>query len=239
MSKIKDEGNKKQGAKQKTNSNVVSIFTGQSLTENDNPIIRIAPELDGLEMLYSNNSHPDKLYSLKICCWALRVNGEVHGMVPWLNKLVACTEINDPLDGHWQGYRDSANNNIFYQAPEYKVSELQAAALHFCPEGAKGIAEQEVPDSIGTHAALTHNGFKTLTLIEVHSWKLNSDGNVTGLFVDYDQANASPVLNGDKALLEAQSHPEFKYFFQHRMANKIKNQDPDAMEAISLLIDSN
>lgn len=224
----------KQGAKNK----VVSIFTGKSIYKKYNPIVRIAPELDGLEMLYSNTSTPNKLYSLKICCWAIHANGVVQGMVPWLNKLMPCTEINDPLDGHWQGYRYPQNNEVFYHAPDYKVAELETAAQHYCPLGAKNIAEQEIPDTIGTHAALTHDGFKTLTLIEIHGWRLNTEGYVEGLFVERKHILSSPVLHGDSSLVCAQNHPDFKYFFQHRMANKIKNQDPEAMAAISLLIEA-
>ena len=233
-SKQRDGTNTKQGAK---TSNVINIFTGKDIRYASNPIIRIAPELDALEMLYSNTSNPEKLYSLKICCWALRKNGEIQGMVPWLNELMPCTEINDPLDGHWQGYRDPIRNEIFYHAPEYKVAELEASAAHFCKKNCDAITEQTIPDNIGTHAALTCDGFKTLTLIELHSWHLNAAGKVSGLFVNHKGINSSPILIGDKSLTEAQSHPDFKYFFQHRMANKIKNQDPDAMAAISLLID--
>lgn len=219
--------------------NVVSIFTGEKLHGHSaNPIVRIAPELDGLQMLYSNKAHPEKRYSLKIACWALRADESVQGMVPWLNQLMPCTEINDPLEGFWQGYLDPRSGHTFYHAPDYKVQELQAAARHFAPEGAKKIAVQEIPDTIGTHAALTHNGFKTLTLIEIHSWKLKKDGSVSGMFVDYPKARTSPVLNGDKALVEAESRSDFRYFFQHQMANKIKNQDPDAMAAISLLMEN-
>ena len=235
---MRNEINEGPNNKQEAKAKVVSIFTGKSVHQADNPIIRIAPELDALEMLYSNASSPNKFYSLKICCWAIHANGAVQGMVPWLNKLMPCTEINDPLDGQWQGYRNPTNNEIFYNAPDYKISELEAAARHFCPKGGKDITEQEIPDSIGTHAALTNNGFKTLTLIPVHSWRLSKEGKITGLFVDGDQVKASPVLNGDKSLLEAQTHTDFKYFFQHRMANKIKNQDPEAMAAISLLIEA-
>src|SRR5690625_6341750 len=47
--------------------NVVDIFSGQTLSElHDQRFIRLAPELDGLEMLYSNDSHSEKLFSLKI-----------------------------------------------------------------------------------------------------------------------------------------------------------------------------
>ncbi len=235
MSNPDNKGISKKGTK---NSNVVSIFTGKQIVESANPIIRIAPELDGMEMLYSNNAHSDKLYTLKVCCWALRANGDVHAMVPWLNKLVSCMDLQDPLDGQWQGYRDPKQNRIFYQAPEHKTAELKAAADYFGSDGKNRICTQEIPDSIGTHAALTSNGFKTLTLIEVHSWKLNKDGIVSGLVVDYSQTQTSPVLKGDRALIDTHSHPDFKYFFQHSMANKIKNQDPEALAAISLLIEA-
>lgn len=235
MSEQTKEGtNTKHGA----NHKIISIFTGRPIYQAHNPIVRIAPELDGLEMLYSNASSPTKFYSLKICCWAIYANGAVQGMVPWLNKLMPCTEINDPLDGHWQGYRYPNHNEVFYHAPDYKVSELEAAAKHYCPKGAKSIAEQEIPDVIGTHAALTHDGFQTLTLIEIHGWRLNTHGEIEGLFVERKGTQLSPILNGDSSLVCAQKHPDFKYFFQHHMANKIKNQDPDAMAAISLLIDS-
>jgi hypothetical protein len=238
MKEINDRAKGANQTEQEPNK-VVSIFTAKSLARSHNPILRIAPELDGLEMLYSNASSPEKMYNLKICCWAIHADGTVEGMVPWLNALVACTEINDPLDGHWQGYRNPFENQIFYDAPDYKVTELEASVKHFAPHGADQITSQEIPDSIGTHAALTHNGFKTLTLIPVHSWRLNPNGKISGLFVgEHQEADPSPVLNGDKSLVAAEYHSDFKYFFQHRMANKIKNHDPEALAAISLLIES-
>ena len=40
--------------------NVIDLFTGKSLQAlNDSRFIRLAPELDGLEMLYSNESSGD------------------------------------------------------------------------------------------------------------------------------------------------------------------------------------
>ena len=63
--------------------NVIDIFTRKPLSEISNSnLIRIAPELDGLEMLYSNAENPDKLFSVKILAWGLRVSGEVVGLVP-------------------------------------------------------------------------------------------------------------------------------------------------------------
>jgi hypothetical protein len=46
---------------------VIDIFTGKPTSElSDQKIIRVAAELDGLEMLYSNSENADKLFSIKI-----------------------------------------------------------------------------------------------------------------------------------------------------------------------------
>ena len=71
-----------------SNDNVIDIFTRKPLSElANNRLTRISAELDGLEMLYSNQENPDKLFSLKILAWGLRLGGEVVALVPWLNKL--------------------------------------------------------------------------------------------------------------------------------------------------------
>ena len=109
-----------------TMDNVIDFFTRKPLSElSDNKLIRIAPELDGLEMLYSNAENPDKLFSIKVLAWGLRTNGEVVGLVPWLDELVACDEINDPLNGQWQGYYDQGVDELFFTAPLHKVVELR------------------------------------------------------------------------------------------------------------------
>ncbi|KKN09666.1 hypothetical protein LCGC14_1044370 [marine sediment metagenome] len=81
------------------NSNVVDLFSGKSLsTIESQRIIRLSPEYDGLTMLYSSaKSNTDTLYTMKILCWGIRENGEVVGMVPWLNKVVACEDLQDPI----------------------------------------------------------------------------------------------------------------------------------------------
>ena len=220
-------------------SNVVDLFSGKPLNEVQDNIIRISPELDGLEMLYSNDTAVNKLYSLKIVCWALKESGEAVGMVPWLNKIVPCTEINDPLNGHWEGYRDPICNDIFYSAPNHKVIELETAAQYydFDPEDEE-VTLQEIPDAIGTRAVLTDNGFRSFVLVEVLSWRLMANGEVRAMLVDEDKVKSTPVLPGDSCLYSAQDHPEFRYFFQHRIANKIKEQDPEALAAISMLIEN-
>jgi len=220
-------------------SNVVDLFSGKPINEVQDNIIRISPELDGLEMLYSNDTAVNKLYSLKIVCWALKESGEAVGMVPWLNKIVPCTEINDPLNGHWEGYRDPICNDIFYSVPNHKIIELETAAQYYDFDSEdEEVALQEIPDAIGTHAVLTDNGFRSFVLVEVLSWRLMANGEVRAMLVDEDKVKSTPVLPGDSCLYSAQDHPEFRYFFQHRIANKIKEQDPEALAAISMLIEN-
>ena len=219
--------------------NVVDLFTGKPYSQRHlHRIIRLAPEMDGLEMVYSNEAHPDKLFSLKILCWALRADGEVVGMVPWLNRLVACTEIQDPLNGMWEGYYDPGIDEIFFDAPIHKVVELESAAEYYemeCDDEAEIV--QEIPDAIGTHAVLSNDGFRSLLLKEVISWRLHADGSIAGTLIDEDKVVDTPVLPGDPSLYAADTDDAFRYFFQHHIANKIKARDPEAMAAISLLVD--
>lgn len=221
-------------------NNVVYLFSNKSTLEsNENKIIRISPELDGLEMLYTNDATPDNLYSLKIVCWGLRENGDVVGMVPWLNKIVPCSEINDPLNGSWEGYRDPGIDDIFFEAPKHKIVELKTASEYykFIP-GAKDEIIQEIPDMIGTHSVLSTDKNDRFLLVEVMSWRLLANGNIQAMIIDEEKVQTTPVLLGDPSLYCVQSCHNFKYFFQHRIANKIKEQDPDALAAISLLMEN-
>ena len=217
--------------------NVIDIFTRKPISElSDNKIIRIAPELDGLEMLYCNAQNPEKLFSVRVLAWGLRTNGEVIGLVPWLDDLVACDEINDPLNGQWQGYFDQGVDELFFTAPLHKVVELETAADYYdyqCDSEQDVI--QEVPDTIGTHAVLSADKFKSITLKEVVSWRLRQDGSISAMLIDDSKMVSTPVLPGDDCLFESEGCDDFHYFFQHHIANKIKAQDPDALAAISIL----
>ena len=142
--------------------NVIDIFTRKPLSElSDNKLIRIAPELDGLRNALQQFSKIQKNCSLlRVLAWGLRTSGEVIGLVPWLDELVACDEINDPLNGQWQGYYDQGVDELFFAAPLHKVVELETAADYYeyqCETGREII--QEVPDTIGTHAVLSADGF--------------------------------------------------------------------------------
>jgi hypothetical protein len=220
--------------------NVIDIFTRKPISElSDNKIIRIAPELDGLEMLYSNAQNPEKLFSVRVLAWGLRTNGEVIGLVPWLDELIACDEINDPLNGQWQGYFDQGVEELFFTAPLHKVVELETAADYYdyqCDSEQDVI--QEVPDTIGTHAVLSDDGFSTITLKEVISWRLLNNGSIEAMIADEEKMASTPVLPGDDCLYAADANKDFHYFFQHHIANKLKSNDPEALAAISLLKDA-
>ncbi|PCJ22232.1 MAG: hypothetical protein COB04_00285 [Gammaproteobacteria bacterium] len=228
-----------EGVNRPNGAKVVDIFSRRCIDETTNKVIRLAPELDGLEMLYTNDSAPDKLYSLKIVCWALREDGEVVGMVPWLNEIVPCTEIDDPLNGHWEGYRDPGIDDIFFIPPKHKIVELESSSEYYeyqteFPDD----VTQEIPDSIGTHAVLTSDGFQSFQLVELVSWQLKADGSICGMITDESREHQTPVLVGDECLISVEHNAEFKYYFQHRIANKIKERDPEALAAISMLIES-
>jgi hypothetical protein len=222
------------------NSNVIDLFTRLPFSHPFNRrFIRLAPELDGMQMLYSNESHPERLFSIKVLCWALRADGDIVGLVPWLNNLTPCPDIQDPLNGRWEGYYDPGIDEVFYEAPLHKAMELETAAEYYdyaCDSESDPI--QEVPDTIGTHAVFSGDGFKTLHLREVVSWRLLFDGTVQGMIVDPEKVRETPVLPGDDSLFAADSHGEFRYYFQHHIANKIKACDPEALQAIALLADS-
>ncbi len=219
--------------------NVIDLFTGKPLSSlEEGRFIRLAPELDGLEMLYSNESGSDKLFSLRVLCWALRADGGVVGLVPWLDGIFACPDINDPLNGQFEGYYDPGIDEVFFEPPIHKVVELESAAEYYeyqCEDPHEII--QEIPDLIGTHAVMTNAKTKTLTLQEVVSWRLHHDGVIFGMIVDEKKVESTPILPGDKCLYPAQGHDNFRYFFQHHIANKIKSEDPEALAAISMLVD--
>jgi len=220
-------------------SNVIDLFTGETYSSRDNlRIIRLAPELDGLKMVYSNKAHPDKFFSIPILCWALRANEEVVGMVPWLNRLTSCCDIQDPLHGKWEGYYDPGIDEVFFEPPIHKIVELESAAEYYEMDWeSDDDIIQEIPDTIGTHAVLSDDGFRSILLKEVVSWRLQANGTISGMLVDDDKIVDTPVLPGDNCLFPAHSNEAFRYFFQHHIANKIKAQDPEAIAAITSLVD--
>ncbi len=221
------------------NGNVIDMFTRKPVDDsNISKVIRLAPELDGLEMLYSNDANPGKLFSMKILCWALMKNGEVDALIPWLNKVVPARELNDPLNGHWEGYYDSFHDQAFFEPPFHKITELETSAAYYnASSDDDSLVIQEIHDNIGTHAVLTEDRFKSIILIHVTSWRLYNDGRIHAMLADEKKVDTTPVLSGDECLFPAQEHEDFRYFFHHVIANKIKHGDPEAIAAFTSLIE--
>lgn len=221
--------------------NVVELFSGKTFSSlRGEQLIRLSPEYDGLSMLYSNrHTDPNKLYAMKILAWGLCANGNVIGLVPWLNRLTPCNALDDQATGLWEGYYDSAADHLFFEPPEHKVAELEYAADYFSAglDNPNPIV-QEVPDTIGTHAMLLGPDNHTLVLTEVLSWRLLNDGQVDAMLIDEHSVHDTPVLPGDACLYAARSNPRFRYFFQHHIANQIKSEDPVALAAIAMLFDA-
>ncbi len=219
-------------------SNVIDIFSGRTWSEQkQRRFIRMAPEIDGLDMLYSNEQHPNKLFTLKILAWGLRENGEVDGLVPWMNQLMPCTEIDDPFHGSWQGYYDAGIEEVFFEPPAHKIIELDSAADYYqfeCESEEEVL--QEIPDNIGTHAVLSGDGFESITLAEVVSWQLLQSGEISAMLIDESKVTTTPVLPGDDCLFSVGEREDFQYFFQHHIANKLKEKDPEAIAAIASLM---
>lgn len=221
------------------NGNVYDLFSGQSVADAKNQqIIRLAPELDGLEMLYSNKLNPGKMFAMKILCWALRRNGEVVGLLPWMDKVIPCTDISDPLEGQFEGYFDPGIDEIFYEAPIHKVVELETSAEYyeFQSNNPEDVV-QEIPDTLGTHAVFSTVDSHNLMLTTIISWQLRNDGSLHGMVIDEKKCTQTPVLPGDECLYSATAKSEFRYYFQHHIANKIKAQDPEALAAIAMLVE--
>lgn len=220
-------------------NNVVDLFSGSPYSSvPDTRFIRLAPELDGLEVLYSNESSTDKLFSLQVLCWGLRANGEILALVPWLDDIVACTDIQDPLNGKWEGYFDPGIDEVFYDAPIHKIVELETSAEYYeqiCEDDTDII--QEIPDTIGTHAVFADSSLQNLVLTEIVSWRLHHDGLICGMAADEKLVVNTPVLPGDDCLYSVQSREQFRYYFQHHIANRIKAEDPEALAAISMLVE--
>lgn len=155
-----------------------------------------------------------------------------------LNRLVPARELNDPLNGHWEGYYDSYHEQAFFEPPEYKVIELETSSDYFKTEGEDAnIILQEINDNIGTHAILSEDSFKTVALIHVTSWRLYNDGRIHAMIADEKKIETTPILIGDECLYVAQEHENFRYFFHHVIANKIKRGDQEAIDAFTKLVD--
>ncbi|GED23517.1 hypothetical protein [Halomonas halmophila] len=200
-------------------------------------LIRLSPELDGLEMVYQLPAEPGTYYGMPLLAWGLREDGRVVGLVPWMEHLTPCQQLDDPEHGHFIGYRDPETEELFEQAPEHKVLELEQAAAYFEYEAThEPTLIQQLPDTQGTHALCMDQDDMPWQLKQVFGWRLYSDGGVEALLADETQIESTPILPGDPCLYTGHSRHRMVYFFQRQIANRIRQEDPATLEALALMV---
>lgn len=216
--------------------NIYDLFSGRRIgaAAAAPTVVRVSPETDGLHALYSNICQPGVLFTVNIIGWALYSDGAIDAIVPWLNGVRRCRELDDEQRGRWEGFHDAGHDAAFDEAPAHKVAELQSAADWFDSRKARAIV-QEFADTVGTHVLRIDTDQRRLTLEEVVSWRLTGSGTLHATLADPDRIERTPVLPGDPCLFSVDERPERYYFFQHHAANQIKARDPDAMAALALL----
>ena len=234
-------------------TNVVNLFTKKSISAHtDQRIVRVCAEHNGARMLYSTADRPERLVAVPILCWALLEDGSVSGIVPWLNQVLPCKEVESKFNIVWEGYYCSIDENIFVDAPAEVIATLSIAARfnssvltknkNALSNTAASVNNdtdwhivQEIPDPIGTHALLVNESSQSLILTAVVSWTLDEHGGLHGMLADDAQIDKLPVLPGDGCLFSADEDTGFKCFFPRDIAEQIRIQNPETMEAIEEL----
>ncbi|MBD2859632.1 hypothetical protein IB286_11500 [Spongiibacter sp. KMU-158] len=196
-------------------------------------ILQLSPEYEGLCLLYSHHalSH-DKLYAIKILCWARLADGSVVALVPWLKGIARCIDLDNPESGCAEGYYCPRSERRFSDAPEHHQRALEVRATY--PNNSPIV--QEIPDLTGSHAALIHEDNSRFQLEPVVSWQLNDKGEMTAMLADTSETKEWPILPGSDCLYPATEENGFRYFFQYHIANQIKSGGVMATRALSKLI---
>ena len=177
---------------------VIDLETVRQRQQARKCLVRLAPELDGLEMVYQLAASPDTYYGLPILAWGLREDGNVVGLVPWMESLAACHELDSHESGFFVGYRDPETDEIFELPPDHKYDELNAAASYFEYEASSEITLiQQLPDTLGTHALCMNHPNAPWHMKPVYGWRLYSDGSIEAMVADEQKATMTPILLGD------------------------------------------
>ncbi len=156
---------------------VIDLETMRQKLQAKRRLVRLSPELDGLEMVYSLASDPDSLYGMPILAWGLREDGDVVGLVPWMETLTSCHQLDDAEHGRFVGYRDPETEELLEYPPPHKACELEHAAAYFDYEETRDITLiQQIPDTQGTHALCIDDDDRPWQLKQVFGWRLYSDG---------------------------------------------------------------
>ncbi|MBA2779958.1 hypothetical protein [Billgrantia kenyensis] len=216
---------------------VIDLDTMRQKRQARQRLVRLSPELDGLEMVYSLSSDPDAFFGMPVLAWGLREDGEVVGLVPWMETLTPCHLLEDAEHGYFVGYRDPETEELLETAPPHKACELEHAAAYFDYEDTHEITLiQQIPDTLGTHALCMDDDGRPWQLKQVFGWRLYSDGNVEALLADESRVQSTPILPGDTCLYPGHSRHRMVYFFQRSIANRIREQDPSTLEALAMMV---
>ncbi|MDN3557744.1 hypothetical protein [Halomonas maura] len=216
---------------------VIDLDTMRQRQQARKRLVRLAPELDGLEMVYRLPSESEAYYGMPLLAWGLRDDGEVVGLVPWMESLTPCQMLDDPEHGHFIGYRDPETEELFEEPPEHKVLELEQAAAYFeYEETEEATLIQQLPETQGTHALCMDESGAPWQLKQVFGWRLYSDGAIEALLADERLVESTPILPGDACLYPGHSRHRVVYFFQRQIANRIRREDPATLEALALMV---
>lgn len=200
-------------------------------------LVRLSPELDGLEMVYQQATEPDAHYCMPVLAWGLREDGDVVGLVAWMESLTPCQQLDDPEHGQFIGYRDPETDELFDYPPAHKVHELEHSAAYFDYEEMQETALiQQIPENHGTHALCMDDNQSPLQLKQVFGWHLYNDGRIEALLADEDKIEMTPVLPGDACLYPGHSRHAVVYLFQRDIANRIRDEDAATMEALAITV---
>ncbi len=216
---------------------VIDLETVRQRQQAQKCLVRLAPELDGLEMVYQLAASPDAYYGLPILAWGLKEDGSVIGLVPWMETLAACQDLNSQENGYFVGYRDPETEEIFDTPPDHKYHELVAAAEYFDYEASGEVTLiQQIPDTLGTHALCMNHPNSPWHMKPVYGWRLYSDGSLDALLADENKAAMTPILLGDTCLYSAHARHQTVYFFQRHIANRILEEDPATLDALAMMV---
>lgn len=200
-------------------------------------LVRLSPETDNLEMVYQVETEPDNFYALPVLAWGLRVDNEVVGLIPWMETLTPCDQLDDEENSVFVGYRDPETQEMLNKPPEHKWHALTAAADYFDYEASNQTALiQQIPDHLGTYALCMEPADAPWQMKQVYAWNLYSDGSVDALVADDSQPGMQPILPGDSCLYPSRSRHPRVYFFQRHIANRIIQEDPETLEALALMV---
>lgn len=105
-------------------ADVVSLFTGETIETVEQKIVAIVGESSSIRMLYSTAENRERLIAVPLICWAMREDGECIGVVPWINEILDCQQVQERYGVIWEGYYDAINEEILTEIPEKAKAEL-------------------------------------------------------------------------------------------------------------------